>query len=79
MLDFFVKYYELAIRIYAIKVGNFYEAEGGIDDILRKFKLNGTTGLYIYGLAMRNLQTVPHRVIIPVTAVESIMEFEDDE
>lgn len=44
-----------------------------------KFKLNGTTGLYIYGLAMRNLQTVPHRVIISVTAVESIMEFEDDE
>ncbi|MCC4509764.1 hypothetical protein LMC05_12280 [Limosilactobacillus reuteri] len=53
--------------------GNFYEAEGGIDDILRKFKLNGTTGLYIYGLAMRNLQTVP------LSAVESIMEFEDDE
>ncbi|MGE9897874.1 hypothetical protein [Limosilactobacillus reuteri] len=65
-------------KIFTIN-GNFYEAEGGIDDILRKFKLNGTTGLYIYGLAMRNLQTVPHRVIIPVTAVESIMEFEDDE
>lgn len=59
--------------------GNFYETEGGIGDILRKFKLNGTTGLYLYGLATRNLQTVPHRVIIPVTAVESIMEFEDDE
>ena len=59
--------------------GCFYEVEGGIDDILRKFKLNGTTGLYLYGLATRNLQTNSHRVIIPVTAVESIMEFEDDE
>lgn len=65
-------------KIFTIN-GNFYEAEGGIDDIQEKLKVNGTIGFYLSGMAMRNLQTVPHRFIIPLTAVESIMEFEDDE
>lgn len=65
-------------KIFTIN-GNFYEAEGGIDDIQKKLKINGTLGFYLSGRAIRNLQTIPHRVIIPVTAVESIMEFEDDE
>lgn len=65
-------------KIFTIN-GNFYEAEGGIDDIQKKLKINGTIGFYLSGRAIRNLQTVPHRVIIPLTAVESIMEFEDDE
>ena len=64
-------------KIFTIN-GNFYEAEGGIDDIQKKLKINGTIGFYLSGMAMRNLQTIPHRLIIPLTAVESIMELEDD-
>ncbi len=65
-------------KIFTIN-GNFYEAEGGIDDIQKKLKINGTIGFYLSGRAIRNLQTVPYQFIIPLTAVESIMEFEDDE
>ena len=65
-------------KIFTIN-GNFYEAEGGIDDIQKKLKINGTIAFYLSGMAMRNLQTITHRLIIPLTAVESIMELEDDE
>lgn len=47
-------------KIFTIN-GNFYEAEGGIDDIQEKLKVNGTIGFYLSGMAMRNLQTIPHR------------------
>lgn len=41
-------------KIFTIN-GNFYEAEGGIDDIQEKLKVNGTIGFYLSGMAMRNL------------------------
>lgn len=50
-------------KIFTIN-GNFYEAEGGIDDIQKKLKINGTIGFYLSGMAMRNLQTIPHRLIM---------------
>lgn len=59
--------------------GNVYDFEGSVDNIRKKIQWNGVNGMYVIGMAMRNLQTKSHKTIIPFSSIESIMEFGDDE
>lgn len=68
----------MRVKVYTLS-GNVYESAGDFDDIHKFVQLHGSQDTNLYGVATRNMQPDSHRVIIPFSAIESIMEFDDDE